>query len=110
MFTPVPDDPWIGTARIYMPQGYSPIQPASDRQLAQEHVLLAPGDAVTIQSAWTRPYLPDGGEILYYVKSHRTGKNTHVPESHLPLRVDFDKHPTWREFALEIQSWIEGTL
>lgn len=55
------------------------------RQLAEkgERMILFVGDRVTVESAWTRPYLPDGGETLLYIKSHTTGERTHVTAADL---------------------------
>jgi len=83
MFEPAAH-PYTGTVRAYIPQGYSPY--ALDPYRHADNALILPaGDLVSVISAWSRPYLPNGGEILLHVMSHTTGIRTHVTAGDLPL-------------------------
>lgn len=93
-FEPIADD-LVGTTRMFMPQGKSPY----DHLLLGETdgggggtLIICTGDAVTVESAWTRPYMARTAPVLYYVRSHRTGIATHVLADQinlaLPLKVD----------------------
>jgi len=77
--------PFVGTTRIFVPQGMSPIEPDYTPLSGREsgEMILWVGDAVTVLSAWNRDYLPSqpgtpGNPTLLYVRSHTTGLCTHV--------------------------------
>lgn len=72
----------VGQIRVYMPRGFSPYEPANREEIDNWDIILT-GDIVTIESAWTRDYLPTTAPTVYYVLSHTTGKRTHVTESDL---------------------------
>lgn len=98
MFTPI-ENPLIGTTRLYMPQGYSPFDP-SQADLDDVTLVLAVGDAVTVESAWNRDYLEhtSSNPVLFYVRSHRTGHATHVVERDIKLELPLG---TKRAFGLK---------
>lgn len=75
------ESPYVGTTAAYMPRGRSPYDPM--RGDGDSSVILYNGDRVTIESAWTRDYLPADAPTLYYVRSYVTGKCTHVTASDL---------------------------
>lgn len=81
---------FIGTVRVYMPRGYSPIDPV---KLSDEggggYMVLNTGDACVVESAWA---LLDGTPILN-VRSLETGLNAQVPEWDLPIAVPI--HGGW---------------
>lgn len=87
MFTNIPDDKLVGTQRLFMPQGYSPYQISGISR--GENWVLCNGDMVTVESAWTRDYLPPTDPNLYYVRSHRTGLATHVTFDEIKLALPF---------------------
>lgn len=82
MFAPT-EHPYVGTTRAYLPQGFSPYAPPSDYR--DSSMVIYSGDTVDVLSAWCRPYLPDDAPTLLYVRSHRTGKCSHVVAADLPL-------------------------
>ena len=82
MFT-LTTHPHVGTERIYIHQGASPYQP--EPHDGKGVAVLFPGDVVTVESAWVRPYLDDTAPTLLYVLSHTTGQRTHVTADDLPL-------------------------
>jgi len=80
MFTPADHD-LVGRTMTYLPDGTSPYDPAL---LAHEGVpIINSGDPVTVLSAWSRDYLPNGGKPLLYVESHNTRDRTHVTPDQL---------------------------
>jgi hypothetical protein len=81
--------PYIGTLRMFMPQGRSPYEVAGADD-SDGVLILRNGDVVDVVSAWTRPYLPPTTPTLLYVRSLNTGRATHVIESELPLAVPDD--------------------
>lgn len=76
------DSPLVGQIRAYMPKGFSPYAPLHGTPIPDSSIILN-GDIVTIESAWTRDYLPATAPTVYYVLSHTTGKRTHVTETEL---------------------------
>lgn len=82
-FTPA-DHPYVGTRRAYIPSGFSPYAP----EPIGPDTVGSNGNTVTVHSAWTRDYLPNGGVTLLYVQFMATGRFTHVTAADLPLTAD----------------------
>lgn len=71
---------YVGTERFYKDASFAPVA-------AGPEVILAPGDIVTVESAWMRFWLPDS-DVLFYVRSWRTNEASHVIASDI-----------WRELS-----------
>ena len=82
MFDPIEHE-IVGQDFMFMPPGKSPFQ--IRREAHAPRAILITGDRVTVESAWTRPFLSDDAPDLFYVRSHNTGEATHVVRGDLKL-------------------------
>ena len=83
MFDPIEHE-IVGQDFMFMPPGGSPYDP-SRVEKSPGYTLLSSGDWVTVESAWTRPFLSEHAPDLFYVRSHNSGEATHVVRGDLKL-------------------------